>query len=106
MKPEIHPKYEKSEVKCACGAVFETRSTKPKILIEICSKCHPFYTGKKKLIDTTGRVERFEKLMAKKKPGKVKAKAEKADKAIKPKKAEVKSEKAEVKTEAAAEAKK
>jgi large subunit ribosomal protein L31 len=88
MKPEIHPKYGKSEVKCACGAVFETRSTKPKILVEICSSCHPFYTGKKKLIDTTGRVERFEKLMAKKKPKKVKAKAEKAEKAVKPKKTE------------------
>lgn len=66
MKPEIHPKYGKSRVKCACGAVFETRSTKPEILVEICSHCHPFYTGKKKLVDTTGRVERFEKLMAKK----------------------------------------
>lgn len=103
MKPEIHPKYEKSEVKCACGSVFETRSTKPKILIEICSKCHPFYTGKKKLIDTTGRVERFEKLMAKKKPRKVKAKAEKTEaKTEKVKKAKT----AEVKTEAVAEAKK
>lgn len=66
MKPEIHPKYAKSIVKCACGATFETRSTKPELLVEICSACHPYYTGKKKIIDTTGRVERFEKLMAKK----------------------------------------
>jgi len=66
MKSDIHPKYAKAIVKCACGATFETRSTKPELLVEICSACHPFYTGKKKIIDTTGRVERFEKLMAKK----------------------------------------
>lgn len=66
MKSNIHPKYAKSIVKCACGASFETRSTKPEILIEICSACHPFYSGKTKIIDTTGRVERFKKMMAKK----------------------------------------
>ncbi|MBU4142177.1 50S ribosomal protein L31, partial [Patescibacteria group bacterium] len=68
MKPKIHPKYTKSTVRCACGASFETISTKSELLVEICSACHPFYTGKKKLIDTTGRVERFQKLLAKKKP--------------------------------------
>lgn len=80
MKPGIHPKYGKTTVKCACGATFETSSTKPEIQVEICSSCHPFYTGKKKLIDTTGRVERFEKLMAKKKPKTVKAKKSKTGK--------------------------
>lgn len=77
MKPSIHPKYAKATVKCACGATFETKSTKPELLVEICSACHPFYTGKKKIIDTTGRVERFEKLMAKKKPKTAKNKIKK-----------------------------
>ena len=96
MKPKIHPKYTKSIAKCACGASFETMSTKPELVVEICSACHPFYTGKKKLIDTTGRVERFQKLMAKKKPKAVKAKKvaevakeEKAAEAKKPEAAEV-----------------
>ena len=80
MKSNTHPKYVKSIVKCACGSSFETRSTKPEILIEICSACHPFYSGKKKIIDTTGRVERFKKLMDKKKPKVVKVrKSKKAD---------------------------
>lgn len=79
MKPDIHPKYAKSIVKCACGATFETKSTKPELLVEICSACHPFYTGKKKIIDTTGRVERFEKLMAKKRASKPKAKRTKKE---------------------------
>lgn len=61
MKEGIHPKYEKSVVKCACGETFETRSTKPEIKVEICSKCHPFFTGKQKLVDTGGRVDRFKK---------------------------------------------
>ena len=74
MKLNIHPKYVTSTVKCACGASFETKSTKPELVVEICSSCHPFFTGKKKLIDTTGRVERFQKLLAKKKPKAVKAK--------------------------------
>lgn len=92
MKPKIHPKYTKSIAKCACGASFETMSTKPELVVEICSSCHPFYTGKKKLIDTTGRVERFQKLMAKKKPKAVKAKKvkeTKAEEAKKPETAEV-----------------
>jgi large subunit ribosomal protein L31 len=57
----IHPNYVTATVKCACGATFETRSTKPEISVEICSKCHPFYTGKQKLIDTGGRVDKFRK---------------------------------------------
>ena len=60
MKPEIHPKYTKITIKCACGNEFETRSTSGKaMMVEICSNCHPFYTGKQKLVDTAGRVDRF-----------------------------------------------
>ncbi len=61
MKEGIHPKYEKATVRCACGEVFETRSTKPELRVDICSKCHPFFTGKQKLVDTGGRVDRFKK---------------------------------------------
>ena len=61
MKEGIHPKYEKTTILCACGAVFETGSTKKDIRVEICSKCHPFFTGKQKLVDTGGRVDRFKK---------------------------------------------
>ena len=61
MKANIHPKYVASIVKCACGNTFETRSTVPEIKIAICSNCHPFFTGKQKLVDSAGRVERFEK---------------------------------------------
>ena len=66
MKEKIHPDYKKSIVTCACGETFETRSTKDKIAVEICSKCHPFFTGKQKLMDTAGRVERFHKKWGKK----------------------------------------
>lgn len=59
MKEGIHPKYEASRIACACGHVVETRSTLASIHVEICSSCHPFYTGKQKLMDTAGRVERF-----------------------------------------------
>jgi len=59
MKPDIHPTYQKAVVHCACGNSFETRSTLADIHVEICSTCHPFFTGKQKLIDTAGRVERF-----------------------------------------------
>jgi large subunit ribosomal protein L31 len=59
VKPDIHPKYVNSTVHCACGETWQTRSTKPEIRLEICSNCHPFFTGKQKLIDTAGRVERF-----------------------------------------------
>lgn len=62
MKPEIHPKYEAISVVCACGNKFQTRSTlKEELVIEICAECHPFFTGKQKLIDTAGRVDRFKK---------------------------------------------
>jgi large subunit ribosomal protein L31 len=61
MKTGIHPKYEVVKVKCACGNEFETRSTKAKLNVDICSECHPFYTGKQKLLDTAGRVEKFNK---------------------------------------------
>ncbi len=61
MKQGIHPKYEKVQVKCACGNEFETSSTKEKLNIDICNACHPFYTGKQKLLDTAGRVEKFNK---------------------------------------------
>ena len=61
MKKEIHPKYNKVVVHCGCGNTFETRSTAKEIHAEICSMCHPFYTGKQKYIDTAGRIERFQK---------------------------------------------
>ena len=61
MKETIHPKYEATTIKCACGNVIETRSTKKDIRVEICSKCHPFFTGKQKLVDTSGRVDMFKK---------------------------------------------
>jgi large subunit ribosomal protein L31 len=61
MKKDIHPQYHKVLVSCACGNQFETRSTKKEIRLEICSACHPFFTGKQKLIDTAGRIERFQK---------------------------------------------
>ena len=57
----IHPKYHEVEVRCACGNTFKTRSTKPELHLEICNQCHPFFTGRQKLIDTEGRVERFTK---------------------------------------------
>jgi large subunit ribosomal protein L31 len=62
MKPEIHPEYKAISVSCACGSKFETRSTmKDDLSVEICSECHPFFTGKQKLVDTAGRVDRFKK---------------------------------------------
>lgn len=59
MRAKIHPKYEKTKITCACGNVIETRSTLSDIKVEICASCHPFFTGKQKLVDTAGRVERF-----------------------------------------------
>ncbi len=59
MKPKIHPDYKPAKITCACGNVIETRSTVENIKVEICSSCHPFFTGKQKLVDTAGRVERF-----------------------------------------------
>jgi len=61
MKQEIHPKYNDVTVTCACGNTFQTRSTGDDLHIEICSECHPFFTGKQKLVDTAGRVDRFNK---------------------------------------------
>ena len=61
MKEGIHPAYKEIEVRCACGATWKTRSTKSELHLEICSQCHPFFTGRQKLIDTEGRVERFTK---------------------------------------------
>jgi large subunit ribosomal protein L31 len=61
MKEKIHPKYEMTTISCACGNVIETRSTLKDIKVEICSSCHPFFTGKQKLVDTAGRIERFRK---------------------------------------------
>lgn len=62
MKPEIHPKYEAMKATCSCGNVIETKSTLGKdILVEVCSQCHPFYTGKQKVLDSGGRVDRFKK---------------------------------------------
>lgn len=61
MKENIHPNYEKTTIACACGNVIETASTKKGIRVEICSKCHPFFTGKQKLVDTGGRVDRFKR---------------------------------------------
>ncbi|MEK6631520.1 MAG: 50S ribosomal protein L31 [Acidobacteriota bacterium] len=61
MKEGIHPKYYEVEVRCACGATWKTRSTKQVLHLEICSNCHPFYTGRQKILDTEGRVERFTK---------------------------------------------
>jgi large subunit ribosomal protein L31 len=66
MKDGIHPQYKKTMVTCVCGNKFETRSTHGDLHVEICSNCHPFYTGKQKLLDSAGRVERFNKKYAKK----------------------------------------
>ena len=61
MKKDIHPKYGPSTIQCACGNVIETRSVIPQIQVDICSNCHPFYTGKQKILDTAGRIDRFKK---------------------------------------------
>ncbi|MFZ5570996.1 MAG: 50S ribosomal protein L31 [Thermodesulfobacteriota bacterium] len=65
MKKDIHPEYHQATVKCACGNEIVVGSTKPEIKVEICSQCHPFFTGKQKLIDTAGRIERFRRKYAK-----------------------------------------
>ncbi|MBI4383581.1 MAG: 50S ribosomal protein L31 [Nitrospinae bacterium] len=66
MKEGIHPKYVEATIKCACGSEVKTRSTKTEIHVEICSNCHPFFTGKQKLVDTAGRIEKFQRKYAKK----------------------------------------
>jgi large subunit ribosomal protein L31 len=65
MRQDIHPTYELAHVRCSCGNEFTTRATKPEIHVEICAECHPFYTGKQKLVDSGGRVERFRRRQAK-----------------------------------------
>jgi large subunit ribosomal protein L31 len=65
MKSAIHPQYVEAHVRCTCGNEFTTRATKPDLHVEVCSNCHPFYTGRQKLIDTGGRVERFQRRVAK-----------------------------------------
>ena len=79
MKQGIHPEYKEIKVTCSCGHSFETRSTSGKdvLLIEVCSKCHPFYTGKQKIVDTAGRVDRFQQKYARK--GKSSANQDSAD---------------------------
>jgi large subunit ribosomal protein L31 len=59
VKPNIHPEYVEATVVCACGNTFQTRATKPRLHVEVCSKCHPFFTGEHRIVDTAGRVERF-----------------------------------------------
>jgi len=66
VKADIHPNYQEVNVACACGETFATRSTRKDIRLDICSKCHPFFTGKQKIMDTEGRVEKFKKKYAKK----------------------------------------
>ncbi len=97
MKPKIHPKYGKAIVKCACGASFETESVKPELLTEICSACHPLYTGKKKIVDSMKRVDKFMKKMEKKEKFAVEKAKRTATKKAKIKKAEKKEENAEKK---------
>ena len=66
MKPEIHPDYPEATVSCACGASFTTRSTRGSFTVDICAECHPFYTGRQKVMDAAGRIERFQKKYNKK----------------------------------------
>jgi large subunit ribosomal protein L31 len=66
MKTEIHPHYQQVQVHCACGETWTTGSTKKELRVEICSKCHPFFTGKQKLVDSAGRIDRFQRKYAKK----------------------------------------
>lgn len=75
MKSGIHPKYQRTKVVCACGEEFETRSTVPEIRVEVCSKCHPFFTGQQKFIDTAGRVQKFRRKYGLEEPEEERAKA-------------------------------
>lgn len=74
MKKGIHPDYVEATVICSCGNTFKTRSTRPELRVEICAQCHPFYSGKQKLVDTGGRVERFERMYGKSRPQRKKSK--------------------------------
>ena len=78
MKKDIHPQYEEATVHCSCGNTFTTRSTKKDLHVELCSQCHPFYTGKQKLVDSGGRVDRFKRRLEKKSAEQAKAKAPRA----------------------------
>jgi large subunit ribosomal protein L31 len=75
MKTKIHPSYVQAHVRCTCGNEFDTRATRDELHVEVCSNCHPFYTGKQKLMDTGGRVERFQRRMAKGRQASAQAKA-------------------------------
>ncbi|MCK4918947.1 MAG: 50S ribosomal protein L31 [Candidatus Pacebacteria bacterium] len=97
MKKDIHPKYEECNVKCVCGNAFVTKSTINAISVEVCGACHPVYTGKQKMVDSTGRVERFKK-MAEQKGEKVRSKATKREEKSK-KKIEAKQKIEDAKTE-------
>ena len=77
MKKGIHPEYYKAQVKCACGHTFETGPTMKEIKVEVCSKCHPFFTGKQKLVDSAGRIDRFRRKYAKFNQGKAEDKNQK-----------------------------
>lgn len=79
MKKDIHPNYDTVSIRCACGNVIETRSTKKDIHLEICSSCHPFFTGKQKFVDADGRIEKFKKKYAKKPKAAQKAETVSAD---------------------------
>lgn len=97
MKKDIHPKYESdAKIICACGNIIKTGSTVKEMKVEICSACHPFYTGKKKIVDTTGRVDRFRKMTEKaalKKEAAKKSKAKKAERKTTSKKTATKKKK-------------
>ncbi len=80
MKAAIHPKYVDAEIRCACGNVVHTRSTKPVIIVGICNACHPFYTGQQKFVDTAGRVDKFQQRLAKTKAAQEAAAATKTKK--------------------------
>ena len=91
MKKKIHPRYfEKAVIKCACGNIIEAGSTKEEMNVEICGACHPFYTGKKKVLDVTGRVDRFKKRLEKASQVKVSKKTNKKAKKAKPEKKTIK----------------
>ena len=76
MKADIHPNYDVATVRCSCGNTFTTRSTSPELTSELCNECHPFYTGKQKLVDSGGRIDRFERRYGKRKGAKADASAE------------------------------
>ena len=90
MKEKIHPEYKDATISCACGEVIHTRSTKQNVKVEICSKCHPYFTGKQKLLDSAGRVEKFKKRYEKVKPKAKAQKSKKAEAKAEPKKEEPK----------------